>query len=109
MMPPAGSRHRADHLAFLSRLEHERLSDPALGRLLDELGPSEAGLDPDSDDAGLLRYLGREYAREERVPASLREEMARASSEAKVIWQEARATSNFELFLPQLERSFDLR
>jgi carboxypeptidase Taq len=109
IMPPAGAGHRADHLALLGRLEHEWLSDPELGRLLDELAPTEASLDPDSDDAGLLRFVRREHEKAVRVPAALREEMARASTEAKVIWQEARASSNFEFFLPQLERSFDLR
>jgi carboxypeptidase Taq len=34
-MPPGGRAHRADHAALLQRLEHERLIDPEIGRLLD--------------------------------------------------------------------------
>ena len=28
MMPPAGAEHRADHLALLERVRHERFTDP---------------------------------------------------------------------------------
>ena len=38
MMPPAGSDHRAEHLATLRGLSHELLIDHETGRLLDELG-----------------------------------------------------------------------
>ncbi|MGZ4403847.1 MAG: carboxypeptidase M32, partial [Gaiellaceae bacterium] len=37
MMPPAGSDHRADHLATLRRIAHDLLSAEETGRLLDEL------------------------------------------------------------------------
>jgi carboxypeptidase Taq len=109
IMPPAGAGHRADHLVLLSRLEHERLVDPKLARLLEQLEPTEALLDPDSDDAGLLRFVRREHARAIRVPGALRQDLARVSAEAKAVWREARAASNFALFEPQLERSFELK
>jgi carboxypeptidase Taq len=109
MMPPGGGHHRADHIALLWRLSHETLTDPEVGLLLDELAPLEGSLDPDSDDAGLLRLARREHAKAVRVPSSLRSEMARAASEANPVWMEAKATSNFELFLPLLERNVELR
>jgi carboxypeptidase Taq len=39
-MPAAGAPARARQLALLGRLEHERMTDPALGRLLDALARS---------------------------------------------------------------------
>ena len=36
-MPVGGTQARARHLATLSRLAHDRLTDPELGKLLDEL------------------------------------------------------------------------
>ena len=69
----------------------------------------EASLDPDSIDASTIRVARRDYDKAVRVPASLREEMARASAESVRTWIEAKATSNFELFLPVLERNVELR
>ena len=109
MMPPAGGRQRAGHMALLERLSHEVLTDPEVGRLLDELAPLEASLDPDSDDAALIRVTRRDYDKAVRVPAELRAEMVRAASEAGPVWIQAKATSDFELFLPLLERNVDLR
>jgi carboxypeptidase Taq len=109
IMPPAGGRHRADHMGLLQRLSHELLIDPEVGRLLDELAPLAESLDPDSDDAALIRLARRDYEKAVRVPTALREEMTRAASEAAPVWVQAKATSDFELFLPALERNVELR
>jgi carboxypeptidase Taq len=108
-MPPAGGTHRADHLELVQRLSHERLIDPEIGRLIDELAPVESTLDPDSIDAATIRVARRDYDKAVRVPVELRGEMARAAAESVPTWLEAKATSNFELFLPVLERNIELR
>jgi carboxypeptidase Taq len=109
MMPPAGSDHRADHLATLRRIAHELLIADETGRLLDELRPLEESLEPDSDDAALIRVARRDYEKAVRVPTDLRTEMTRAAAQARPVWVKARAESNFELFLPALERNVELR
>jgi carboxypeptidase Taq len=109
MMPPAGVAHRADQMALLQRLAHERIADPELGRLLDELRPREDSLDPDSDDAALIRLVRREHEKAVRVPSSLRSEMARATAEARPVWVRAKAESDFASFLPVLERTVELK
>ena len=107
MMPPGGFRHRADHMALVGRLAHQTLVDPDVGRLLDEL--DARGLDPESWDGGLLRVARRDYQKAVQVPTELRAEMMRASAEATPGWLEAKATSNFGLFLPLMERNVELR
>jgi len=107
MMPPAGSRHRADHVATLRRIQHELLVDGETGRLLDEL--QGLATDPDSDDGALIRLTRREYEKAVRVPTDLRAEMVRAAIEARPIWVKARSESDFELFRPALERNYELR
>ncbi len=109
MMPPAGVAHRAEQLAVLQRLAHERLADPRTGRLLEELRPLEESLDPESDDAALLRLARRDFEKAVRVPASLRAEMAHAAAEARPVWAKAKAESDFASFLPALERSVELK
>jgi carboxypeptidase Taq len=109
MMPPAGSDHRADHLSTLRRIAHELLIADETGRLLDELRPLEESLEPDSDDAALIRVARRDYEKAVRVPTDLRAEMTRAAAQARHVWVKARAESNFQLFLPALERNVELR
>src|SRR5438477_6404831 len=109
MMPRAGAATRADHLATLRRFAHELLTDEETGRLLEELRPLEESLDPDSDDAALLRLARRDYEKAVRVPTELRTEMARAAAEAQPVWVDARAASDFGKFLPALERNVALR
>jgi len=108
-MPPAGGTHRADHAELVQRLAHERLVDPEIARLLDELEPVESSLDADSIDASTIRVARRDHDKAARVPAELRGEMARASAESVPTWLEAKETSNFELFLPVLQRNIELR
>jgi carboxypeptidase Taq len=109
MMPPAGSEHRAEHLATLRRIQHEVLIDHETGRLLEELRPLEDSLDPDSDDAALIRVARRDYEKAVRVPTELRAEMVRAAAQARTVWVKAKAESDFQQFLPALERNFELR
>jgi carboxypeptidase Taq len=109
MMPRGGTGHRSEHIALLERLGHETLTDPEIGRLLEELEPREASLDPDSWEAATIRVARRDYLKAVQVPTELRSEMARAASESTPVWIEAKTTSNFELFLPLLERNLELR
>jgi carboxypeptidase Taq len=108
-MPPAGWQHRGDHLATIRRISHETLIAEETGRLLDELRGVEESLDPASDDGALIRLARRDYEKASKVPTDLRAEMTRTATEARTIWVQARAESNFELFRPALERTYELR
>jgi carboxypeptidase Taq len=108
-MPPAGGAVRAEQLATISRIVHQRFTDPEVGRLLDELQPYGESLEYDSDDASLIRTTRHDYEKAVRVPADLRVELARASSHGYDAWQEARTTNNAELLRPHLERNIELR
>jgi carboxypeptidase Taq len=108
-MPPGGAEIRAEQLATLTRLRHERLSSDALGSLLDELRPATEELPHDSDEASMVRVTTREWEKARRVPSELRGEIARASSLAEHAWIEAKGGSDFGLFLPHLERNVELK
>jgi carboxypeptidase Taq len=109
VMPPAGTQHRAEQYSTLSRITHEKFTDPAVGKLLDELRPVEDSLDPDSDDAALIRLTRRDYEKAVNVPSSLRAEITRASAEARPVWVKAKAESDFASFLPVLQRNVELK
>jgi carboxypeptidase Taq len=109
MMPQAGSGHRAEQLGTLHLITHQLFTADETGRLLERAERERESLDPESDDAALLRVVRRDYDKAVRVPAELRAEMARASAEARPVWVKAKADSDFDAFLPVLERQIDLR
>jgi carboxypeptidase Taq len=108
-MPARGAAARAEALATLGRLAHERFVDDEVGRLLERLRTYEESLEYDSDDASLIRVARRDWEKARREPPELRAERLRAASLANGIWVEARAKSDFASFLPALERNLDIR
>jgi carboxypeptidase Taq len=108
-MPPAGAAGRAEQMATLSRLAHERFVTDEVGRLLDELRPLEDELPADSDEASLVRVTRRDWEKARRVPPELTAEMRRASSLGLGAWAEARSKSDFPLLRPHLERHLELK
>jgi carboxypeptidase Taq len=109
MMPPAGSAARAEQLATLTRMAHELFVADEIGRLLDELGSYEDSLEPESDEASLIRVTRRDYQKARRVPPDLRAELSRAGSQGLRAWAEAKERSDFAAFLPALERNLELK
>ena len=109
MMPPGGNPARAEALATLGRIAHEKFTDDEIGALLEKLRPHEESLDPDSDDASLIRVTRHDWEKNRKVPAELRAEMLRAGAQGHQVWVEARANDDFPAFLPVLERNLDLK
>jgi carboxypeptidase Taq len=109
MMPQAAAATRAEQLATLGRMTHELFVSPETGRLLDELRPYEESLDPDSDEASLIRVARTDFEKASRVPAELRAELTRAAAQGYQVWVAAREASDFEAFLPALERNLELK
>jgi carboxypeptidase Taq len=109
MMPPGGAQARADALATVGRLTHERFVEAEVGRLLDELKGLEETLDYDSDDASLLRVTRRDYEKAARVPPQLTGEMRHAAALAVADWGPAKANADYEAMLPHLERHLELK
>ena len=108
-MPMGGADTRAEQLATVERLAHERLVDPQVGRLLDRLEPWAAELAPDSDDARLIAVARRDHEKAACVPADLAVAMAREAARGYTDWLEARATGEFARFRDALARQVELR
>jgi carboxypeptidase Taq len=109
MMPPGGAEARAEQVATLTQLRHERLGADELGLLLDELRPWAESLTYESDEASMVRVATREWNKARRVPAELRAEIARSASIAERTWLEAREHSDFALLRPHLQRNVELK
>ena len=82
-MPPGGAPARAQQMATLGRLSHEKFIDPAVGKLLDELQPYAESLPYESDDASLIRITQRDYDQATKIPADVMAEFSAHSAAAK--------------------------
>lgn len=102
-MPPGGVEGRAMQLATLQKLAHARFIGDDMRALLDALRPQLDQLEPDSDDACLIRLTAREFEKAVKVPADLVAELARKTALAHNIWVDARKAKNFAAFQPALE------
>jgi carboxypeptidase Taq len=108
-MPAAGAETRAEQVATLARIRHERLISDDLGAALDAAAAEVEGSSYESDEASLVRVARREWEKARRVPPALRAEITRAASLAEHAWAKFRERSDFAGFLPYLERNVELR
>jgi carboxypeptidase Taq len=97
---------RAEQLALLEGLAHERLVAPENGRLLSELGsepknPLGDGALPDIE-RDFLRTMRRRYDKAVKLPADFVSAAARAEGLSQAAWVQARRNNDFSAFLPHL-------
>lgn len=107
-MPVGGAEARGRQMSTLSRIAHEKFTDPAVGKLLDDLRAYEESLPYDSDEASLIRVTRREYERDTRVPASFVAELDEHSAASYQAWAEARPANDFASMQPFLEKMIEL-
>ncbi len=108
-MPPNGSENRANQIALLAGMVHDRLTSSRIGEIINELLYN--GLNPADDniDSANLREIKRAYERAVKVPKSLVEELSRTITLSQRIWQEAREKSDFAAFKPWMEKIVKLK
>ncbi|MCO6457141.1 MAG: carboxypeptidase M32 [Pirellulaceae bacterium] len=109
MLPPAAAEYRAEQVAGLSGLIHERRTAPEVGHWLEQLSSGDWAEQASEDERATVRELRRQYQRQVRLPQSLVEELARTSVQGQQVWVEARRTNDFARFRPLLERTLRLK
>jgi carboxypeptidase Taq len=107
LLPPRGFQLRADQLAVLSGIVHERRTRPQVGEWL-AAAESDGVLTADGEAAANLREIRREYDRAVTLPASLVREIAQTGALAQQAWRDAREASDFARFAPWLQKTYDL-
>jgi len=106
-MPKGGAAARARQGATLSRLAHEKFTDPALGRLLDGLAAFAERLPEDSDDASLVRVVRHDFEKAIKVPAQFVARWSEHGSASYDAWTRARPANDFAVMRSFLEKSLE--
>lgn len=107
-MPSGGGEARGQQLATLEKIAHQKATSDEAGRLLEDLKVEYSAVDENSDEAALVRVSARDYDKAVRVPAEFVAEQAIVTAKAFEAWVEARAKSDFAIFLPHLEKVLEL-
>lgn len=108
-MPRAAAAHRGEQMALLARLGHQMATDPRIGDLLADVESSSLVTDFASDSGANVREIRRNYDRATKLPKELVEELARVTSQAQGVWQDAKEQSDFSRFQPWLEKIVALK
>ena len=108
-LPPRGAEHRANQLALLAGLSHDRATDPMLGELLESLTDPEDLGGSDTVAYANVRDAKRAYDRAVKLPKKLVEELTRATTLSQQSWVESRQKKDFQIFRPWLEKIVDLK
>lgn len=108
MMPPLGAPLRAEQIATLERITHERFTAARTGELIGAAEAELGELAADSVEARIVVEARRLYEKSRRVPVELAVARAKAASNGYKVWVEARAAGDFSAYAPALERNFQL-
>jgi carboxypeptidase Taq len=107
-MPEGGNAARGRQLATLEKLAHDRLTDPALARLLDRVTPQAEREGAESFAARLVRVARRDVERATKVPASFVSAFANHRAELYERWTKARPANDFSAVAALLAKTVDM-
>ncbi|MDO5613236.1 MAG: carboxypeptidase M32 [Paracoccus sp. (in: a-proteobacteria)] len=97
VMPRGATEQRAEEMAAMESVLHERRTDPRIGEWLAAAQPGTEA------ETRIAELIARDFHRSARVPARLAADIARQTSLAQGIWAEARANDAPQDFLPTLD------
>ena len=108
-MPPGGITARGNQIGTLSSLAHSKFVSEEVGSLLEDLVPYADALDPETDEACLIKVTEREYQKQTKVPSDFVAEFSKITILAHGAWEQARKNDDFPLFQPHLETIVEMR
>lgn len=110
-LPERAVEERAEQIALVEGIAHERAVNPRIETLLSSLGSTtdnpagDASLD--TLDRDFLRVLRLDYDRKTKLPHDLVVDMARDAGLSQAAWVAARKANDFASFAPHLRKMVD--
>ena len=107
MMPLGGGAARANAMAALAGILHERRTAPEIGDLLDEARSHADGLDP--WQRANLHQMHRTWTHNTALPQDLVTAIQLAATTCEQTWRACRPSEDWAAVLPKLEHLFGLQ
>ena len=115
-MPAGGGEARAEQIAVLQGIAHQKLVSPEVQGLLSQwIDPAtgqaadQPGETWDEPSRSLLRETWRDVSRAKKLPSDFVVKLSRECSLAQQVWVEAKQQNKFSLFLPNLQTVLQLK
>ena len=115
-MPAGGGEARAEQIAVLQGIAHQKLVSPEIRGLLSQwIDPAtgqaadQPGETWDEPSRSLLRETWRDFSRAQKLPSDFVVKLSRECSLAQQVWVEAKQQNKFSLFLPNLRTVLTLK
>ncbi len=105
VMPPKAAPGRAAATGTLASIEHERLTSPEYGDLIEGLLQQDLG----TERRAMVELAQRARDKAVKLPPELVREMAELASSSQSAWVQARTADDFSIFEPLLQRTLDLK
>ncbi len=111
-MPKDASPVRAEQLKILAELTHAIKTGPEFEKELKALIDSKSGkikvkgLPPAQEAA--VKVFAHDFLREKKLPSAFVQNYVHHTSEAIVVWQNAKANNDFKAFLPSFKKTLEL-
>ena len=104
MMPSKSRNQRAEQLAYLSKLSHDKISSNEVRDLI--FDAKQEKLNP--NDSYNLREMEREHKLTSSISSDLVQKISKIAAKCEGEWQEARKNSNFSLIKNSLDELINL-
>lgn len=108
MMPPKAIRLRSEQLALLSRFEHKLSTDPDVGMLLQKIMKHLDYEKMTAIEKRNIYLIKKNFDEQTKLPEDLVAAIAKQRAVSVDVWKKAKATKNFAMFRPELEKLVEL-
>jgi carboxypeptidase Taq len=108
MMPPKAVEQRSQQLALLSRIQHKMSTAPQTGKLLNAITASPQYDALTEVEKRNIYLIKKNYDEQTQLPEKLVAETAKQQAITINTWKKAKATKNYALLKPELQKLVNL-
>ena len=105
-MPPKGNDYRAEQLAYLAKIQHEKSTSQEFSDTLDKIASLRDTL-TDRENR-IYQAALRGYENSKKVPEELVVAFAKETTKGNYLWEQACSKNDESIFLPQLKKLIEL-
>ena len=102
-MPSGGAGDRSEHSALISRLSHEQVISDIFWEHIENLTQQNVFDTLSEKDQIIVRKLRKDVEKSRKIPSSFVEKMAKVTTVAYSVWEDARGKNDFKIFSPHLK------